>query len=139
MTHLYFNGHDVPRSVESLGLSSTELVFVLLVEADKLLVGMACFALFSRAGVVALFEDPPAALLKSKAVPGVFGVLVADPKEEKAPEPSPNAAEAPPVGEDMPTVVRGETLLKGLERPPCELTVPTRLLEKPRDESYESL
>ena len=34
-------------------------------------------------------------LEKSKAVPGVLGVLVAEPKEAKAPEPSPNAEDFP--------------------------------------------
>jgi len=34
-------------------------------------------------------------LLKSKAVPGVFGVFVVDPNDAKAPEPSPNAEDAP--------------------------------------------
>jgi len=34
-------------------------------------------------------------LLKSKAVPGVLGVFVEDPNAAKAPEPSPNADEAP--------------------------------------------
>lgn len=35
------------------------------------------------------------ALPQSKAVPGVFGVLVAEPKEANAPEPSPNAEDLP--------------------------------------------
>lgn len=58
-----------------------------------------------------------AALLKSKAVPGVFGVFAAEPNEANAPDPSPKAEEPPVVGEDMPLVVRGVTELKGLFRP----------------------
>lgn len=52
--------------------------------------------------------------LKSKAVPGVFGVLLADPKEAKAPEPSPNADDAP--GGAVLFVFRGVMLLERLER-----------------------
>lgn len=37
-------------------------------------------------------------VLKSNAVPGVFGVLAAEPKEAKAPDPRPKADPAP--GED---------------------------------------
>lgn len=75
-----------------------------------------------------------AALLKSKAVPGVFGVLVAEPNDAKAPEPRPKAVEAPEVGEDMLAVARGGMALKGLDLPPCEeLPLPKRLaLEKSR-------
>jgi hypothetical protein len=51
---------------------------------------------------------------KSKAVPGVFGVLVADPNEANAPEPSPNALLAPLVGDDTPAVESGGMLLNGL-------------------------
>ena len=59
---------------------------------------------------------------KSNAVPGVLGVCFADPNPN-APDPRPKALDAPaPVrGEDIPVVARGATLLKGLERPPCEL------------------
>lgn len=73
-----------------------------------------------------------AALLKSKAVPGVFGVFAAEPNEAKAPEPSPKADEPPVVGEDMPLVVSGATELKGLFLP-CDEVLPKRLeLEKSR-------
>lgn len=71
---------------------------------------------FFSAGVDAV-GAPATAFPKSKAVPGVFGVLVADPKEAKAPEPKPKALEPAIVGEDMPLVVRGVTVLKGLLRP----------------------
>lgn len=74
-----------------------------------------------------------ATLLKSKAVPGVLGVFVAEPKEAKAPEPRPKAEEPPAVGEEIPLVVSGVTELKGLFRP-CDEVAPNRLgLEKSRD------
>ena len=53
-------------------------------------------------------------LAKSNAVPGVFGVLVAEPKDANAPEPRPNAEEPPAVGDDTACVLRGATVLKGL-------------------------
>jgi hypothetical protein len=60
----------------------------------------------------------PAALLKSKAVPGVLGVLVAEPNDAKAPDPKPKAVAAPPVGEEMLVVLSGAILSKGFDRPP---------------------
>lgn len=69
-----------------------------------------------------------AALLKSKAVPGVFGVLVAEPKDAKAPDPRPKAVEAAAVGEATEAAVRGEMALKGLVLPPCEELSPPRRL-----------
>ena len=68
---------------------------------------------------------PATALAKSKAVPGVLGVFVAEPKEAKAPEPRPKAPEAPVVGEEIPLVFKGVTALKGLLRP-CEDVLPKR-------------
>ena len=71
-------------------------------------------------------EDvPTTALAKSKAVPGVLGVFVAEPNEAKAPEPRPKAPEAPVVGEEIPLVFKGVTALKGLLRP-CEDVLPKR-------------
>jgi hypothetical protein len=67
------------------------------------------------------------AALKSKAVPGVLGVLVAEPNEAKAPEPSPKAEEPPIVGEARALVVSGGMALKGL-RPPCEDESPPKRL-----------
>lgn len=68
---------------------------------------------------------PATALAKSKAVPGVLGVFVAEPKEAKAPEPRPKAPEAPVVGEEIPLVFKGVTALNGLLRP-CEDVLPKR-------------
>ena len=66
-------------------------------------------ASFSRLSV-AEFE-----LMKSKAVPGVFGVFPEDPNEAKAPDPSPNAEEAPAVGEAILVVVTGAMPLNGFD------------------------
>ena len=74
---------------------------------------------FFSAGVVGTVAVGVAADLNSKAVPGVFGVLAADPKDANAPEPRPNAEEPPVVGEARPPGVNGETPLKGF-LPPCD-------------------
>lgn len=66
------------------------------------------------------FADP-----SSKALPGVLGVF--EPKEAKAPEPSPKAFEAPADGEETPPE-RGDIALKGLDRP-WELSGPKRFDE----------
>lgn len=77
--------------------------------------------LFS-AGVVGAAAGVAAAL-KSNAVPGVFGVLLADPKDAKAPDPSPKAEEPPVVGDASAPGVNGEIPLNGL-RPPCDDVLP---------------
>ena len=65
---------------------------------------------------VSFFSLPaPAALAKSKADPGVFGVLPTLPKLANAPLPKPKADDAPaPVGEATEEVVMGLMALKGL-------------------------
>ena len=50
---------------------------------------------------------------KSKAVPGVFGVLADEPKEANAPDPSPNADDAPVEGDVTLVVARGGMPLRG--------------------------
>jgi hypothetical protein len=123
ITQLYFSSHGDALSVDSLyAPSEPDEAFLVVVDtlrgADDT---FSLFPLFSTRVVVAVAAcdwEAAAALLKSKAVPGVFGVLAADPNEEKAPDPRPNAAEAPPVGDDIPAVVRDGIVLKGLERPP---------------------
>lgn len=62
---------------------------------------------FSAVGVF----DPPTAL-KSKALPGVFRGVFADPNEANAPEPRLKAFDAPTVGEAR-EVVEGDMALKG--------------------------
>lgn len=66
-----------------------------------------------------------AAVLKSKAVPGVLGVLLAEPKDAKAPDPSPNAEEPPVVGDASAPGVNGGMALNGL-RPPCDEVSPPK-------------
>jgi hypothetical protein len=63
---------------------------------------------FSKVGV---FPDPTT-LPKSNAPPGVFGVFVA-PKDANAPDPRPNALDAPAVGETR-EVVEGDMAPKGV-------------------------
>lgn len=112
-THEYFSGHG------ELGSSGSEgIVFSCgaVVNAGSL---RALFmTLLLPAGVVGAAAGV-AAVLKSNALPGVFGVLLADPKDAKAPEPSPNAEEPPVVGDASAPGVNGEMALKGL-RPPCD-------------------
>lgn len=77
-------------------------------------------ACFSAVGV--LEGTAAARLAKSRAPPGVFGVFDA-PKDAKAPEPRPNALDAPAAGEEM-VVEDGVARLKGFlllcdELSPC--------------------
>lgn len=79
------------------------------------------FAGFSTVGV---FAGTPVIFPKSKAPPGVFGVFDA-PKEAKAPDPRPNALDAPAAGEEI-VVDAGVARLKGFlllcdELSPCLL------------------
>jgi len=64
--------------------------------------------------LLSVFGFPaPAILPKSRAFPGDFGVFAA-PKEAKAPDPKPNAPEAPMVG-DARAPVEGDMELKGFD------------------------
>lgn len=74
-------------------------------------------------------------------VPGVFGGLVEEPNDAKAPVPSPNAEEAPVVGEATAAEVEDVIELKGLALPPGEdVSPPKRLVaEKVRGESVLEL
>ena len=77
---------------------------------------------FSAEGVFAL---PPTTLPKSKAPPGVFGVFT-EPKDANAPDPRPNALDAPVVGEAR--EAEGDMALKGFlvlcdELSPCLLPI----------------
>jgi hypothetical protein len=77
--------------------------------------------LFSTVGVLA----PPRTLPKSNALPGDFGVFEA-PKDANAPEPKPNALDAPIVGEGA--ISAGEDIvLKGLDFPCDDVSPPYRL------------
>ena len=73
---------------------------------------------------------------KSRDVPGVLGVLAVDPKDAKAPDPRPNADDAPDVGDATPVVVRGVIPLVAFTLPPKAPSPPNLLLaEKVRVES----
>ena len=74
---------------------------------------------FSAEGVRA----PPTTFPKSKALPGVFGVLEDAPKEANAPEPKPKALDAPAAGEDTTGVANGMAL-KGFDFPCDEMSPP---------------
>ena len=63
---------------------------------------------------------------RSMEVPGVLGVLAEDPKDANAPDPSPNAEDAPVVGEATAVVLKGEIPLKGLDLPLAEPSPPNR-------------
>lgn len=76
---------------------------------------------FSVLGAVCMLEVP-----KSKDVPGVLGVFALDPKDAKAPEPSPKAEDAPVVGVDTPVVVNGDMPFSGLVLSPALPSVPSR-------------
>ncbi len=81
----------------------------------------ASFRPFSAVGVLAPPKTPP----KSKALPGDFGAFD-DPKEAKAPDPNPNALDAPAVGDGIAAV--GEDMaLKGFALPCDEVSPPYRL------------
>jgi len=77
---------------------------------------------FNPFSVVGVFDPPPTTLPKSKAFPGDFGVLI-EPNDAKAPDPKPNALDAPAVGEGM-AVVEGEIALNGFVFPWDELSPP---------------
>lgn len=120
---MYFSGHG------ALGSSGSEDIGVLScgtgMEAGSLrALFMILVGGFFSAGVVGTVAGV-AAVLKSNAVPGVLGVLLADPNEAKAPEPSPKAEEPPVVGDASAPGVNGEMALNGL-RPPCDDVSPPK-------------
>jgi hypothetical protein len=143
-TQEYLNGAGVNVSADVVldVLASSSLVSFLLTgsifEVDLVRANGRALS-FLTAGVTGV-GAPEATLPKSNAVPGVFGVFVADPNDAKAPVPRPNADEAPEVGDEMVLVVKGETVLKGL-RAPCELSAPPKRLEPEniRDDGLGSL
>ena len=131
MTQPYLRGQGFAESIEVLlgVLPSSSLTSLLVAGSDFMTEGVRgnglSFGLsLFETGVTGL--GPTAFLPQSKAVPGVFGVFEADPNDAKAPVPRPKAEEAPVEGEAMPEVLRGEIMLKGLERPPCEPSPPPK-------------
>ena len=65
---------------------------------------------------------------RSRDVPGVFGVFAEEPKDAKAPEPRPNADEAPELGEEI-LVDSGDIPLNGLDLPCEKPSPPNRLVD----------
>ena len=110
MTQECLSGHNDFVSVAVAMLSLTAFCAEL---PDGLDDDLSCLS--SSADGVANADE---VLLKSKPVPGVFGVLTADPKEAKAPEPRPKAEDA--TGDVTVLVLRGCMSLKGLVRPGVE-------------------
>lgn len=83
---------------------------------------------FSRfsAPEVEVFPKPPI----SRDVPGVLGVLAEEPKDAKAPEPSPNAEDAPfGVGEEIFVVLSGDIPLNGFDLPLPAVSLPKRFAD----------
>jgi len=115
---VYLSGQGEPRSVEGRfddeASSSLEAVVERLAAKSVRENPLSRFSL--GVGGTGL---PFVALLKSKAVPGVLGVLAEDPNDANAPDPRLKAedAEAPEVGDDMPDVLKGEMALKGFRLP----------------------
>lgn len=123
MTQVYFSGHGLSLPLAA-GSVDCEVAGRDAVAGATFLAKLFLSSSFFSPGVVA--EGVPAtALAKSKAVPGVLGVFVAEPNEAKAPEPRLKALLAPVVGDEIPLVVNGVTALKGLVRP-CEEVLPKR-------------
>lgn len=89
------------------------------------------FPRFSTAGVDDATAEP-----KSRDVTGVLGVFAEEPKDAKAPEPRPNAEEAPGLGEET-LVESGAIPLKAFDLPCEELSAPNRLVDvNVRGESF---
>lgn len=89
------------------------------------------FGRFSLAAAIGVPDCP-----KSRDVPGVLGVFAVEPKDAKAPDPRPNAEDAPDVGDATPVVVRGVIPLVAFALPPKAPSPPNLLLaEKVRVES----
>lgn len=114
ITQVYLSGHGALTSGGADELAASSEVAVDSDSFRELFTTLLAFSFFS-AGVEGL---PVATALKSNAVPGVLGVLLADPNEANAPDPKPKAEEPAVVGEASPVPVMGELMaLKGL-RPP---------------------
>lgn len=124
---VYLSGHGALKSGGADGLAAFSCIGAVAIDSFRMLLTTLLTGLsFFSEGVVGAVDDMAAAL-KSKAVPGVLGVLAAEPKEANAPEPSPKADEPPVVGDASPPGVNGGMALKGF-RPPWEESPPKRLV-----------
>jgi hypothetical protein len=110
----------LPRALDSSLFSDLGAVGVLSDEVVRFRVFSFALSLLATEVELALEE----VLVQSNAVPGVFGVLFAEPKDAKAPVPSPKLEVAPPEGDAMPEVFNCE--LNGLRPPPWALSPPPK-------------
>ena len=123
--------------VDLRGCSEDDEVVLVVAEGSSVLVKEEIEALLGRglSSTLELLPLPPEvgvlafSLPKSSAVPGVRGVLFVEPKDAKAPDPSPNAEDAPVVGVVVLLALKGAMLLKGFVLPPLALSGPNRLAE----------
>lgn len=126
MTQVYLSGQG---TLGSKGPAETLLSSEAAVDMEAfrgtLVTLLVVFSFFSL-GVMGVAAAP---LPQSKALPGVFGVLAADPNDAKAPDPRPKALEPPVVGEFKPGPVRGEIALNGFARPPWDDVSPPKRFE----------
>lgn len=123
---MYFNGQGTLNSNGAAGAGASSEAFVDSDSFRALLTSRPAGFSFFSPGVFGC-TSPIVAVLKSNAVPGVFGVLL-EPNEANAPDPRPKADEPAVVGEARPGPTTGDMALKGL-RPPCdEESPPKRLL-----------
>ena len=114
MIQLYLRGHVELKS-SGAGLDEAPSSFVAEFALPPWNCGLGMpFSRFSS-GVGGRDPAPKPLAEKSNAVPGVFGVLVAEPKLANAPDPRPNADDAPAVGDAMLEVLSGAMLLKGFD------------------------
>lgn len=129
MTHVYFSGHsrDGSEGVASAAGCSSFVVCGARALEIGFITPFSSFFTGVAGGAAVLAAFP-----KSNAVPGVFGVLFADPNEANAPEPNPKAVDAPEVGEDMFVVVNGDIALNGFARPWEGVSPPNRLVVNER-------
>lgn len=114
MTQVYLSGHDesgpfgAACDCSGTGDAVTRAFDIDL--RESILFSSLSASFFSTGAAAVGVEG--VALAKSKAVPGVFGVLAAEPKDAKAPDPRPKALEPPAVGDDTVVALKGG--LKGL-------------------------
>ena len=94
---------------------SEEVVDDLLVKDARDAFGLTSVPSLSFEASFSRFSVAELELLKSKAVPGVLGVLPDEPNDAKAPDPNPKADEAPVVGEATLVVVTGAMPLNGFD------------------------
>lgn len=122
---MFFSGHETLGSSVADGPIASSGIEADIDSFRALLPTLLSGRSFFSPGVAGWAEGAVAVDLKSKAVPGVLGVFVAEPKEAKAPDPSPKAEEPPVVGEAKALGVNGAMPLNGFLLP-CDESPPVR-------------